>query len=101
MSHSVGNPSGALQMLPVTIIDYRAGGELITDGGNAFGANTAVGSYMVQGTIAPQQNSLGVLLFVTYTNTVVRLYQMSGGNLVEIPTTTGLNANFNLLIKAA
>jgi hypothetical protein len=40
------------------------------------------------------------VLFPTFTNFVLRLYQMSGGSLTEIPNTTGLNAIFNLLVKA-
>jgi hypothetical protein len=101
MSHSLGNPTGAMMLQPVTIIDYRAGGELLSDAGNIFGLTaSAAAGYMVQGTIAASQNSLGVVLFPTFTNFVLRLYQMSGGSLTEIPNTTGLNAIFNLLVKA-
>lgn len=102
MSHTVGNQSGAIVILPITIVNYNAGGELVIVNGSVFSDSSAAPSdYMLQGTIAATQNSLGVVLFATFTNFVIRLYQITGGVLSEIPTTANLNANLHLIIKSS
>lgn len=100
MSHTTGNPTGALSVIPYTIVNYNAGGELISlSPDNPTSVQPPPSGCIIQGTIAANQNSLGVVLFATFANFVIRLYQMIGGALTEIPTTSGLNANVNLLVK--
>lgn len=100
MSHKLGPASTGIISVPITIIDYNNGGELLSESATGFYPQAAPVNMIIQATIAPQQNSLGVVLFVTFTNQVIRLLQLTGGALVEIPTTVGLNANLNILIRS-
>src|SRR5580704_9262069 len=97
MSHSLnfGGPGSGGRLITFTIINYVSGGN-----GEVF-TTTELGISSAQGVIValcpPALNSLGVALFaelvpINSTSGGFKLMQLISGALVEIPTTSNLNA---------
>jgi len=94
MSHNVQlcNPGGRGAI--VTIINYTQGGEPVT----AQDVAQATIQGVVMGLVPPNANSLGVPLLPILVGSSIKLFQFSGGNFVEIPTTSALNAAIPVMV---
>jgi hypothetical protein len=115
MSHTFTLSGVCAVFTTLTIVNYTAGGESISFAELNAASDQALAdippiasgqSFICGGLIAPSMNSLGVILFALFTpgsNALsagsVKLYQLTGGALAEIPTTTALNAKLPLIIR--
>jgi hypothetical protein len=99
MSHILQSTNNAApRMVAVTIVNYTSGGEQFSPAELGIVPPLVVDA-VVFGPCGPTQNSLKTMLFPSLTGAgVLTLYYISGGALVEIPTTLGLNAEFSALI---
>ncbi len=104
MSHSLnfGGPGSGGHIMSFTIINYTAGGN-----GEVFTTQEIGAANGSQGVICalcpPALNSLGVMLFpelvpINSTSGGFKMMQLVSGALVEIPTTTALNATITALV---
>ncbi len=102
MSHTIINSTNTvlstiavptpLLFFTIEILNYTQGGEMFSLATDFPSAKAVNG--VVLGTVPPNQNYLGVPLFPIIKNGIT-LYQIVGGVLTEIPTTTALNATFS------
>jgi hypothetical protein len=100
MSHTtvvnLGAPLGILGTITVT--NYVNGtGETFTLA--EFGLSSKA-TNVTAVALPSNNNSLSAVIFPVNVSNSLRLYQVSGGALVEVPTTNGLNAVLNILMFA-
>lgn len=95
MSHTLQALPNTGQVYQITIQNYTTGGEQVQSSEIATIASIAA---VIFGQVAPSQNSLGVPLFPILNAGKIMLFQMSGGALSQIPTTSALNAVVNAYV---
>jgi hypothetical protein len=100
MPHTITSilPVNSVQYLQLTVTSYTNGtGETFTL--SSLGLDPFV-TNVVPLLNPSNRNSLNAMIFPVWASGTLKLYEFSSGSPVEIPTTTALNAIFDVVIFA-